>query len=98
MLAGGNLEDAIKTGAYPATITYCIDSNHSAPHNALKCTVDITGANRELKYRLTSPNTHTSKGMYGTDTCVSTSACFHKYIHMIVKVHIQFGAFLKTGY
>lgn len=64
MLTGGNLEDAIETGAYPQAITYRIDSNHSVPRNVLKCTVDITGANRELKYMLTSTNTHTNKGMY----------------------------------
>lgn len=68
MLAGANIEDAIEAGAYPVNVTYHIDSNHSVPHNVLKCTVHIAGANRELKYMLTSSNTHTHKGMYVNGT------------------------------
>lgn len=64
VLEGGNLDAAIKIGAYPATVTYRIDSNYSAPCT-LKCTVRITGVNKPLEYRMTSSlQSHANRGMY----------------------------------
>ena len=62
VVTGSNLDDAIKTGAYPSTITYHVDSNHSTTQHSLKCVIDVTGANRQLRYTLTS-TAPTYKGM-----------------------------------
>ena len=43
--------DAMKTGAYPACITYQIDTDHTTACPP-QCTVDVTGANKQLQYKV----------------------------------------------
>ena len=45
--------DMIKTGAYPVSITYDVDTDHTATC-PLKCSIEVTGANRPLKYVVTA--------------------------------------------
>ena len=45
--------DMIKTGAYPVSITYDVDTDHTATC-PLKCSIEVTGADRPLKYVVTA--------------------------------------------
>ena len=45
--------DMIKTGAYPASITYDVDTDHTATC-PLKCSIEVTGADLPLKYVVTA--------------------------------------------
>ena len=45
--------DMIKTGAYPASITYDVDTDRTAAC-PLKCSIEVKGAGRPLKYVVTA--------------------------------------------